>query len=110
MIRSVTNPLAYPVKTAFLDTSTLGSNAVVSAITNSKIIVLAVALVAGASNNVKFLSAANQISSTMALAANGGVVLPFHQYGWFSTNVGEALNINLSAATSVGVTITYIEG
>lgn len=98
------------VLTAFLDTSTSGSNQVVAAPgAGVAIRVLSVAVVNGATaNSVRFLSAANNKTSLFALAANGGVVLPFTEHGWFQCNNGEALNINLSGATAVGVTVTYM--
>jgi hypothetical protein len=108
-VRSVNDIPNLPVKTAFLDTSTLGSNALVAAVSGKQIVVLSLAVVTTLANNVKFLSDASQISSTMPVGANGGFVLPFHQYGWCATNIGEALNINLSAAVFTGITITYIE-
>jgi hypothetical protein len=70
--------------------------------------VLSVVLVSTAANSVKFLSAATQISATFPLAANGGVVLPFNDHGWFETAVSEALNLNMTAATSTGVQVHYI--
>lgn len=98
------------VLTAFLDTSTSGSNEVVAAPgADSAIRVLSVVVVNGATaNTVKFMSAANNKTSLFALGINGGIVLPFTEHGWFQCNAGEALNINLSGATAVGVTVNYM--
>lgn len=107
--RSVMDIPNIPVKNKSLDTSSLGSNELVAAISGRSINVLSLAVVTTASNSIKFLSDATQIGATMPLGANGGFVLPYNPYGWFNTEEGEALNINLSVATATGVMITYIE-
>lgn len=107
--RSVMDIPNYPVKSASLDASSLGSSQVVAATPGRSINVLSVALITTLANSVKFLSAASQISPTMPLANNGGFVLPYNPYGWFKTVEGEALNINLSVGTAIGVIVTYIE-
>lgn len=107
--RSVMDTPNYPVKSASLDASSLGSNQVVAASSGKSINVLSMALVTTLANSVKFLSAASQISPTMPLASNGGFVLPYNPYGWFKTEAGEALNVNLSVGTAIGVIVTYIE-
>ena len=93
---------------AFVNASSLGSNAVVSAVNGKSIRVTGVALVTTLANSVKFLSAATDISATFPLGANGGIVLAFNEHGWFQTNSGEALNLNLSVATATGLSITYV--
>jgi hypothetical protein len=101
-----------PVQTAHINLgsnpASLGSNALVAAITGSRIRVLSAAIVTTLANNVKFLSAATDISATWPLGANGGLVLPFNEHGWCQTALGEALNMNLSVATATGVHIQYI--
>lgn len=96
------------ISKAFVNASSLGSNAVVSAVNGKSIRVTGVALVTTLANSVKFLSAATDISATFPLGANGGIVLPFNEHGWFQTNSGEALNLNLSVATATGLSITYV--
>lgn len=91
-----------------VDTSTLGSNAVVAAQPGRGIRVLSMVVVAAAANTVKLMSNATSITGLYALAANGGLVLPYNEHGWCQTADGEALNLNLSAATAVGATIQYI--
>lgn len=100
-------PLESPIKRTFVNASSLGSTQVVAAAAGGRIRVFSVAAVAGGAASVKFQSAATDISATFALAANGGFVLPFNEHGWFETAVGEALNINLSAAVATGVSIQY---
>ena len=108
---TATVPKNITVLTKFLDTTTLGSNVLVAApgSTDVAVRVLGAVIVNGATaNTVKFMSAANNMTSLFALAANGSLVLPFSENGWFQCNGGEALNINLSGATPVGVTINYM--
>ena len=45
----------------------------------------------------------------MALAANGGFVLPYNEAGWFVTEASAALNFTTSAAVATGVTVIYSE-
>ena len=102
-----------PLKTAHITTfanpSAAGNTAVVIPPSGAAVRVLGMALMnGGTANNIKFQSATTDISALFALGINGGLVLPFNEHGWMQTNVGEALNINLSGATAVGVQISYI--
>lgn len=89
--------------------SALGATQLIAADAGAKYRVLAVAVVATTANAVKFQSASTDISATFPLGANGGIVLPFNEHGWFETNVGEALNISMGTATATGVQIQYIK-
>lgn len=86
-----------------------GANQLIAAATNAKYRVLSVVVVATTAVSVKFQSAATDITGTFPLGANGGLVLPFNEHGWFETNSGEALNLNLSGAVATGVQIQYIK-
>ena len=101
-----------PLKTAHVNSATnpssLGSNTVVAAVAGVRYRVLACVAISTLANSVNFLSNASAISAVFPLAANGGLVLPFNEHGWFETAVGEALNINLSVATATGVQVQYI--
>lgn len=98
-------------KRAMIDAAISGDNTLVAPIPNTKIRVLAVFLVAAAAVNARFESAAggSALSGQMNLAANGGFVLPFNPGGWFETNAGELLNLELSGAVSVDGSLTYVE-
>ncbi len=102
-----------PLKTAHLNvgitSSSSGSNTVVAAAAGVRYRVLSAVVVSTIANSVKFMSAATDITATFPLGANGGLVLPFNEHGWCETAVGEALNINFSAATSTGVQVHYIK-
>lgn len=89
--------------------SASGATQLVAADTNAKYRVLALAMVATVANAVKFQSASNDITATWPLGANGGLVLPFNEHGWFETSFGEALNINMGTATPTGVQLQYIK-
>lgn len=93
---------------AKLTSASSGSNEIVAAVAGVRYRVLAVVAVTTLANSIKFLSAATDISATFPLGANGGLVLPFNEHGWFETAAGEALNINLSVATSTGVQLQYV--
>jgi hypothetical protein len=108
-----TNVTSTPIKNtviyqAFITPNSIGANQILAAVPGYKIRVVAAAIVTTAANSVKFQSAANDISALWPLGANGGFVLPYNDHGWVQTNAGEALNINLSAATSTGVHVQYI--
>ena len=108
---NVTNtpPLRNPCSYGFATVSSLGSNLVVPAASAvSRIRVLSAVVLTTAATNVTFQSNATAISATFPLGANGGFSLPMSVYGWFETNPGEALNINLSAGSLTGVQLTYL--
>ena len=86
-----------------------GATQLIAAAAGAKYRVLSVVVVSTAANSVKFQSASTDITATFPLGANGGLVLPFNEHGWFETAVNEALNVNMSAATSTGVQIQYIK-
>ena len=99
------------VKRVSLSASSSGDNTIVAAVTDKKIRVLSLTLSASAAVNVKFQSGAGgtDLTGLYYLAANGGVVLPHNQHGWFETAASALLNLNLSAANAVGGCLTYIE-
>lgn len=93
----------------FSNPAALGGNVILAApSTSARIRVTGVSLVASGAVSVKFQSAATDISATLPLASNGGLVLPFNEHGWFETSAGDSLVLNLSAAVAVGVNFQYI--
>ena len=109
MTRSINDLPHRELRSAFINASSLGSNTLVAATgVGTKIVVVSLVVVAGASaNSIKFLSGATEISALMALAGNGGVVLSENHSGWFSTGENQALNVNLSSATAIGINVNY---
>ena len=83
------------------------SGQVVAAQAGFKIRVLGFIVSCLGATAVKFQSAASDISLTMSIAATGGFVAPMNDVGWFETAVGEALNLNMTVATTVGVQVIY---
>lgn len=110
MVTNVTRtvPLRTPHTNLGANPAAAGDNSLVAAVAGARYRVLEVAVVTTAANNVKFRSNTTDISATFPLAANGGIVLPFNEHGHFETALGEALQINMSAATATGVQIQYI--
>jgi hypothetical protein len=103
-----TAPQQPSIKNTFINSSSSGATQIIAAQNGMSIRVIDAALVSTLANTVKFQSNATDISASFPLGANGGLVLPFNEHGWFQTNVGEALNINLSVGTATGVSINYI--
>lgn len=103
-----TAPKNLSIKNTFVNTSATGATQIVAAAPGMSIRVISAAVVSTIANNVKFQSAATDISALFPLGANGGIVLSFNEHGWFQTNPGEALNINMSVATATGIQINYI--
>lgn len=102
-------PTARAIQRTFVNASASGNTAVVAAQGSGvRIRVLAVLAVATAATTVKFQSATTDISAGFPFGANGGMVLPYNQHGWFQTTANEALNINLSVGTAVGVQILWV--
>lgn len=99
------------VKRAVIDAATSGNNTIVAAVTGKKIRVLSVNLIASGAVNVRWESGADgtALSGQMNFAANSGYVLPYNKDGWYQTAESTLLNLELSGATSVDGSITYIE-
>ena len=77
----------------------------VAAVTDKKIRVLAMAL-GGEGGNAIFESGTTELFGPFLLS-QGSVVLPFLATGWFETDAGEALRIDLSGTNKTGGSITY---
>ena len=96
----------------FVNATALGQTEVVERVEGKKIRVLSYTLNngAGSSATVHFRSGSRPISADKILAATGGgVVAPIGRGFWFETAIGEALNINLAAAGTIGVDVVYVE-
>ena len=98
------------LRTAFADPSSSGDSQIVAAPgAGFKIVVFGYQIVnGGTANNVRFRSATNSITSLKALAINGGTNVKPGVIPLFECNANEALNINLSGATAVGVDVQYL--
>lgn len=97
-------------KFAVIAATSSGNTDVVAAVTSKKIRVLAYNLLVSGAASVKFQSGAStDKTGSKALAANGGLVAGFNPLGWFETVSGEKLNINSSAAVTIGGELVYVE-
>lgn len=98
-------------KFAVISTSASGASQVVAAVAAKHIRVLSGFVVASAATNIKFQShvTPTDVTGLMNIALSGGIVFPYNPLGNFQTILGEALDINLSAANAVGGAITYVE-
>jgi hypothetical protein len=94
---------------AAINATASGNTQVVGAVSGKRIRVIAYAVVANATVDIKFRSGTTtDITGTMHLVEGGGIA---HAYdgGLFETAVGQALNINLSANATVGGYVVYRE-
>jgi hypothetical protein len=99
------------VKRAILNYAAAGDNEVVAAVAAKAIRVLSLFSVAGAAVTGRFESGAggDALTGQMDFGANGGVVLPHNPAGWFETNAGDALSLELGGAVRVAGALTYVE-
>ena len=91
-----------------ISATTSGNTQVVGAVSGKRIRVIAYAVIASATVNIRFRSGSTDITGAMRLVEGGGIA---HAYdgGLFETAVGQALNINLSTNATVGGYIVYRE-
>ena len=88
-------------------------SSLITAITGSAFrVVQLVILTGGTATNVTFNSkpagASAAITPLFALAANGGIVLPFTPIGWFDTVISEALTVTTGAGATTGIMLHYV--
>ena len=107
-----TNAFANPAASQTDATLTKEEGGTLAAITNRRIVVLAVFCVAGGTAttltfNSKGSGAGTAITSLIANAANGGIVLNYNERGWFSTNIGETLTVTTGAGSATGINVVY---
>ena len=98
------------LKTTFADTSATGDTPVVPAPgAGRKVVVYGFQLFnnVATANNLRFKSAGNNIGPLIGMGANGSASVSPSGVPLFECNANEALNLNLSAATAVGVLVYY---
>jgi len=98
-------------KFAVIAAASSGDNTLVAAVASKKIRVLSAYAVAAGAVTARFEdgAAGTAKSGQMALAANGGFVLPFNPVGWFEGTANTLLNLELSGAVSVAGGLVYVE-
>lgn len=94
---------------AVIDAASSGDNTLVAAVTGKRIRVTSLYLVAAGAVTIRFESGAGgtALSGQMTMAANGVLVLPYNQFGWFTTAASALLNMELGGAVSVDGSLTY---
>lgn len=95
-------------KYTIINANSAGDTTVVSAVTNKKIRVVAFAVVAAGTVDVRFKSGNTDITGSMRLLEAGGIAHAF-EGGLFETAVNQALLINLSSSVQVGGYVVYQE-
>jgi hypothetical protein len=101
------------IKFATISATNSGDNQVLALVASKSIKVLSCALVASGTVSVKWRSNTTDLSGAMPLIASSGFVYPASAPGmgnYLETNIGEALNLNLSGAVAVYGHISYYEG
>ena len=110
------SPVPHPTfggKYAIIAASSSGATQVVAPVMGYAIVCVCYNYMANGTVNVKFqsynagTSTSTDISGLGYYAVNTGKVVPFSAVGWFKTNIGEALNINLSANVAVGGELVF---
>jgi hypothetical protein len=97
------------VQRAFANPSGTGDTTIITAAGAGKIIqVMFLFAIATIANTIHFRSAATPISANMPFGANGGIILPFNEEGWFETAPNELLAVNMTVATATGIHVGYI--
>jgi hypothetical protein len=95
--------------TTYANLSASGSGVVVPAVSGKRIVVLSYQISCGPGTSIYFLSSGGSIiSATSVIPASGAPYsVEFNPFGYFSTNVGESLEINLLGAVALGLTLQY---
>lgn len=94
---------------AAVSASSAGDNTLVALVAGKAIRVTSYVLVAAGDVAASIESSGGRIlGGPMSLGTTGGVAAPFNPGGYFQTDVGEALVINLGGAVQVGGHLSYI--
>jgi hypothetical protein len=103
-------PKNVTVRTAFVNPSTATTTQIVAAVAGKSYVVVAAFAMSTIANNINFAGGTSgALSATLPLGANGGIVLPYNEHGWFRTVANEALQVVTSAASATGVQVYYVE-
>jgi hypothetical protein len=107
--RVIFNPNAAVLTSASISVASSGANELVSATGGQTTKVYAIFLVVAAAVNIKFQSAATDLTGLMTMTASGSLVLDNSGEPWFTTATNEAFNLNLSGAVQVSGRIYYVK-
>ncbi len=98
----------YPVKQQVIDTTGIITEDLVAAVSSKSIRVISLLFTVNGPTNIRFLSAAANISGLIEFADSGGMTIAV-KTGVFWTQVGDALRLNVDAAVLMSGVLTYIE-
>lgn len=93
-----------------INLSAAGASTLVTGVAGKSIVVLSAWVICSQACNVSFetLTGGVLIAGPGYCIANGGFVLPMNSGGWFETQPGDSLLINLSPGVAVGGSLSYI--
>lgn len=108
---SITMADVMAVKHAVINDAVSGNNTLVAAVSGKRIVVLQLLLISAGAMTVRFESGAGGTALTgqMTVVEGSGFSLPFSPLGHFSTDSGDLLNLELSAAVRADGYLKYIE-
>ena len=87
-----------------------GAADIVAAVSAKRIRVRSLVATFGAATTVKFQNGTTDVSGLLAVAANGQLVLPPDNEGWFPDSASnEAFRVNRTGACAVAGMLTYYE-
>lgn len=103
-------PTVRTINRDFLNATLIGNTQIVAAQgANVRIRVLGLVVVGTLAVTIKLQSATTDITAGFPIATTGGFLFPYNPHGWFQTTANEALNLNLSLATAVGMNIIWVQ-
>lgn len=103
-------PTAGQTAIANVTASSSGNTSVVAGVSSQNIRVMRILMTVASPTNIEFLDGASTvILGPYVFQANGSMVLDDDGEPWFIGSDGNALNINLSAASTVQVTVWYTQ-
>jgi hypothetical protein len=99
----------HPLLEASIDTGSAGDNVIIVGAGTSVIRVYRIFFVLASDTNLTFKNGATPFDGTLAMLANGSVVLDFTEFPWFVMSPGANFIINLSAPSHMGGRVYYTQ-
>ncbi len=99
----------YPVKQAVIAATGITTAEVVAAVPGKSIRVVSLLLTLSAATNLQFQDGDTTVRSGIMEFADSGGMTAASKTGLFWTAVGQALDLDIDAAATVGGVLTYIE-
>lgn len=101
----------YPLLPLSINVSASGQSALIAAVAQPPQFfnIYKLFLVVATATNIKFQDGNTDLCAAMSLAANGAITLDLDGTPWFTTSIGNAFNINSSAAVQISGTLYYTQ-